>query len=269
MSKKRDDGLLDVLAELPWWVSICVGAVVYVVLQFVLPAITFNDVLMKSLAPLAPQYSWVAAVFLLPAAVSALSAGRKRKLLDDQSGIDSIRALSWKQFEELLGEAYRRQGYSVLENSGAGPDGGVDLTIKKNGSVYLVQCKQWRTYKVGVKVVREMLGLVTAHSAQGTVIVTSGTFTQEAKAFAQGKPIDLVEGHELVDLIRTVQTRPAAAAAPSRLAAVPASSARAVACPSCGGQMVLREARRGSHAGNKFWGCSNYPKCRHVEQYTE
>lgn len=33
-------------------------------------------------------------------------------------------------------------------------------------------------------------------------------------------------------------------------------------CPSCKGTMVKRKARRGSHAGSEFWGCSLFPKCR-------
>lgn len=33
-------------------------------------------------------------------------------------------------------------------------------------------------------------------------------------------------------------------------------------CPRCGGILVERIAQRGSRAGNRFWGCSNYPKCR-------
>jgi restriction system protein len=36
----------------------------------------------------------------------------------------------------------------------------------------------------------------------------------------------------------------------------------APACPQCGSKMVLREARRGAHAGQSFWGCSRYPGCR-------
>lgn len=35
-------------------------------------------------------------------------------------------------------------------------------------------------------------------------------------------------------------------------------------CPSCGGEMVLRKAKRGKNAGQEFWGCSNYPSCRQV-----
>lgn len=36
-------------------------------------------------------------------------------------------------------------------------------------------------------------------------------------------------------------------------------------CPRCGGALVLRTASKGANAGNKFYGCSNYPKCRFVE----
>jgi len=36
------------------------------------------------------------------------------------------------------------------------------------------------------------------------------------------------------------------------------------ACPSCGSPMKLRIARKGQHAGEKFWGCSNYPGCKEI-----
>ena len=33
-------------------------------------------------------------------------------------------------------------------------------------------------------------------------------------------------------------------------------------CPKCGSAMVLRTAKNGQYAGNKFWGCSKYPNCK-------
>jgi len=263
---RRDEGLLDLLVEVPWWVSIVVGIISYVAMRFVIPAMfagnPLGDVLGRGIA----QFSWVALIFLLPAGLSAFRSARKSQRLDRQTSIESIRVLPWKQFEDLLGEAYRRQGYSVVENSSLGADGGVDLTIRREGATYLVQCKQWRTYKVGVKVIREMFGLMTAHNAAGAIIVTSGTFTQEARAFAAGKPIELVDGDRLVQIISAVQARPMATV-PRPATTAPQPPATTRSCPRCGGELVLRQAKRGANAGGRFWGCSSYPRCRHTEEY--
>lgn len=35
-------------------------------------------------------------------------------------------------------------------------------------------------------------------------------------------------------------------------------------CPKCGGTLVLRQAKKGIYAGNSFYGCSNYPKCKYI-----
>lgn len=36
----------------------------------------------------------------------------------------------------------------------------------------------------------------------------------------------------------------------------------AVSCPTCGGRMVRRVARKGPRAGRPFWGCARFPSCR-------
>jgi len=35
-------------------------------------------------------------------------------------------------------------------------------------------------------------------------------------------------------------------------------------CPKCGSDMVLRTSKKGPNAGNEFWGCSAFPKCRGI-----
>jgi restriction system protein len=59
-----------------------------------------------------------------------------------------------------VGEAFRRQGYTVEETSLGGADGGIDLILRKDGRRTLVQCKQWKRQRVGVNIVREMAGLL-------------------------------------------------------------------------------------------------------------
>ena len=35
-------------------------------------------------------------------------------------------------------------------------------------------------------------------------------------------------------------------------------------CPDCGGELILRTAKSGNYAGKKFYGCSNFPKCKYI-----
>lgn len=36
-------------------------------------------------------------------------------------------------------------------------------------------------------------------------------------------------------------------------------------CPRCGNKLVLRTAKKGENAGNQFYGCSSFPKCRYIK----
>ena len=40
-------------------------------------------------------------------------------------------------------------------------------------------------------------------------------------------------------------------------------------CPRCHSPLVLRTASKGANAGNKFYGCSNYPKCRYIQSIVD
>jgi restriction system protein len=280
---RRNDSILDDLAKCPWWVSIALSATAFIGLRFILPlfipsgpATSTNYAAKGLLGGLSAAAPFIALFLLIPAPIAAFRQWRERCLLDKQDGLASIRALSWSRFEALIGEAYRRQGYSVSRPSGSGPDGGVDLVLRKDGNTLLVQCKQWKSWKIGVKVVREMYGVMTDKKAQGVIVVTSGMFTQEARTFAEGKPIDLVEGAQLAALIRSTQGMSAVSSAsrPSRPTCTPAaarpvppeSSSRSESiqkrCPQCGHPMVLRTAQRGPQVGEQFWGCSQFPRCR-------
>jgi hypothetical protein len=122
--------------------------------------------------------------------------------------------MNWRQFEQLTGEAFRRQGYAVEETGLGGADGGIDLILRKDGLTTLVQCKQWQNRQVGVKVVREMYGLLLHHLAAGVKIVALGNYTTDARDFAQGKAIELIHGGELIATVRLLQTAKARATGP-------------------------------------------------------
>lgn len=219
---RRDERILDLLVAAPWWVSVALSATAFILLRYIAPAFipagpanSSTYALKGILGGVSSAAPLVALVLLIGAPIAAFCQWRERRLLDKQYDLTSIRALTWRQFETLVAEAYRRQGYVVLSNAGDGPDGGVDLTLKKDGNLILVQCKQWKAFKVGVNVIREIYGVMTAGHAHGAIVITSGLFTQEAKSFAGGKPIDLVEGQQVADLIGLVQKTPAHTSRPT------------------------------------------------------
>jgi restriction system protein len=156
-----------------------------------------------------------------------------------------------------------------VQETGPGADGGIDLVLHRDGLRTLVQCKQWKAQRVGAPVVREQFGLLTHHGAVEAVIVTCGSFTPEAQAFARGKPIRLVDGPQLAELVRGVQKQPLqstqAPAAALDTAAPPGASRSdsESACPRCGSAMVRRTARA---TRTQFLGCSRFPRCRGVRQ---
>ncbi|WP_277059062.1 restriction endonuclease, partial [Trichlorobacter lovleyi] len=97
----------------------------------------------------------------------------------------------------LIAEYYRRSGFQVTREGGNGPDGGIDLVLRQKTETYLVQCKQWKAYKVGVQPVREFYGVMASRGAAGGYFVTSGEYTEEAKSFVLGLNVELVDGRKL------------------------------------------------------------------------
>ena len=69
--------------------------------------------------------------------------------------------------------------------------------VRPGGEAALVQCKHWRSKQVGVGVVRELLGSMTALDAKAGSVVTSGRFTAEAERFAADQGLELLDGESL------------------------------------------------------------------------
>lgn len=263
MAKKQSgvfDDIVAIAAMLPWWAGVGLALAAYFVLHHfaVLPAMpaprtvadmtgTVQHTLVTTFCGIL-QYV-VPGALLLGALVSALKARKAKQLYFDARAMpeeDRLSGFTWKEFETLVGEAFRQRGFSVHERGGSGPDGGVDLELRLGSDKYFVQCKHWKAKSVSVAPVRELFGVMSAEGAVGGFVVASGAFTSEAKRFVEGRSIELVDAVSL-----------ARGAAPRR------STAEAQhTCPRCGAAMVRRRARRGVNAGADFWGCQNYPSCK-------
>lgn len=197
---------------------------------------------------------------------------RRRLLFGSARDLDAIRRMTWREFELLISEFYRRQGCRVIDRGGAQADGGVDLVVQSGGGKMLVQCKWRKTARVGVVPLRELYGVMMHEKADSAALVTTGTFTQQARDFVAGKPIQLIPGKELIVMIQSVKGEEVPAmpqgVAGERVAtespAAFSAASETPACPVCGSAMVLRTAKRGQNAGNVFYGCRRYPGCRGI-----
>ena len=133
---RKDEYILNLLAECPWWVSVLVSGIAFVFLKYMLPSIDFGSIAANSFAKgLSGGAPIVALVLLLPAPIAALNSFLKKRRRNSQKGSRKI-------------------------------------------------------------------------------------------------PLQAASGN---------------------------------VCPRCGGEMVLRTAQKGPNPGQKFWGCSNFPKCRFIK----
>lgn len=250
------DGLRELFTRVPWWVPLVVAGAVGGAVFIFLP---------KAISGFRTLFTGIAVVLiLLPGIFAQFQKLDRRRLFERNQELQNIRQLSWQRFEELIAEAYRRRGFSATITGGGGADGGVDVILRKESETVLIQCKHWKTFKVDVPKVRELLGVVTATSADRGILITSGKFTSAAKQFADGNRLELVDGDGLVKLMHEITAGVTPAdIGPSVIASQKAAPAEASpSCPLCNSEMVARVATRGKGTGESFWGCSTFPRCR-------
>ena len=275
------EDLFKITATLPWWVEVILAITVYVLLQpYAILEMPIQPVpgqighmVIEQLGRTFAYYGqYILPLLLLLGALASFVKQRKRKNLVQTAGSgktdDPLHDINWKDFELLVGEVFSMQGFTVIENEDGGADGGIDLVLKKAGEVFLVQCKQWRAYKVSVNVIRELLGVMVTKGAAGGFVVTSGIFTAEAQTFAKGQNIRLIDGVMLTEMIEKAQNiiLNQTTTEKKNIQKFTPSSKSPVerGCPRCGNAMIKRVARKGANSGKTFWGCVQFPRCRGI-----
>lgn len=213
------EDLVTIISRLPWWVGVTLALLSYLLLSLyvkdsAVPVIVNGrpenfigftaDIIFRGIAAIG-QYL-LPFVFSVGAGISLYKKIKRSKLLLSVAGENAesnLDAMSWLEFETMVGEAFRKQGYKVTETP-EGPDGGVDLVLEKGVKKILVQCKHWKAQKVGVKTARELFGVLVDSGADEVNIVCSGKFTNDAKEFVKNKAIYLIDGEQLLTLIENV-----------------------------------------------------------------
>ncbi|MDO9050949.1 MAG: restriction endonuclease [Methylotenera sp.] len=170
-----------------------------------------------------------------------------------------IQEIEWKKFEDLSTAYYHEKGIKA-EATPLGADGGIDIKLYQDNSgnpTSIVQCKAWANKQVGVKEIREFLGVMTHHKIVKGFYMTSGDYSVDAKDTATSNKISLINGEMLLALIKRLPE----SSQQKLLLLATEGCYTTPTCSACGVKMVKRNGKRG-----EFWGCKNFPRCRHMLQ---
>jgi hypothetical protein len=166
-----------------------------------------------------------AAVLSLGWFAAQVEAAKRRHLIEWTT---EFRHLDAEEFEWLVGEMFRREGWTVEETGRHGaPDGNVDLRLNRHGERRLVQCKRWTAWEVNVDQIRSFAGTLLREGLPGRagIFVTLSQFNGAAVAEADKAGIHWIDGRHLAERIEKVR--------------------RPQACPVCGRPMLLDRSPHG------------------------
>ena len=119
---------------------------------------------------------------------------------------DRLAKLDPLEFERVVADYYRQQGYTV-EHCGTGGgggrfDGGIDLKMRRDGEYTIVQCKRENALQVTHNVGHELLGILMTERADRAIVVNAGEFTPYAWETAAKNPqLELIDGDRLREML--------------------------------------------------------------------
>ncbi len=279
MARNKDGSVIDLLFLFPWWLNAILSPTSYLFFKYHLPTINFETTIGKGIASgFSSLAIYIAGGIALITLIQFIRLIHRKSLIPrvangnfinalfksrSMTQLERLKKINWREFETLVSEIYKKLGYQVYETP-EGADGGVDIVLKKDGQKALVQCKHWRTKKIGVKTIRELYGVMISENANKGIVMCSGSYTKDAYSFAANKPLELIEGQTLLAMINTVNKPHTNNQIQSNKTVTPQEKV----CNRCGSNMVVRTAKQGVNRGNKFWGCTSFPKCRNIEEFS-
>lgn len=112
-------------------------------------------------------------------------------------------SLDGQGFERVCRQLIESMGFTA-EMTKASGDGGIDILAYNTQPLlsgkYVIQCKRYAG-SVGEPIIRDLYGVVMSERANKGILMTTGTFTRQAREFASEKQIELIDGEKLGELL--------------------------------------------------------------------
>ena len=191
--KLPPNSLFAILLRSPWWGSLSIAFVLAFFGQF-LSKENFALFIVPAMIPFVGISLWV---------------GWKQWQLPSSAQVEAtlvaVAAMPWRDFSEVMSQAYLREGYEVKPVSGA-----ADFVVEKAGRKSLISCKRWKAASHGLEPLRELKAMRQAEVANEAVYVTLGEIQQAAREFAEEHGIVLLQGEALARFLRLPKEKLAA-----------------------------------------------------------
>jgi restriction system protein len=189
--KMAKDSLFAILLRSSWWISFAIAAGIAVAALLVLPE---NYAIAGALG---------GTPFVVIGAIAAWRQLRAPSAARVSSTLEAAGAMSWRDFAGAIEDAFRRDGYAVTRLPG--PQ--ADFEIVKAGRTALVSCKRWKAATTGAEPLRDLDAAREAREAHEGIYVALGGVTDNARRFAAGHRIRILQGADLVALLPQIARR--------------------------------------------------------------
>ncbi|MNR83737.1 Restriction endonuclease [compost metagenome] len=187
--KMNKNSIFAMLLRSPWWISAAIAVVIALIAAAVVPR----------------QYVVYGIFTGMPFMVISVIALRRQWGKPSQARaaeiLQTIRAMSWRDFSVEIENALKRDGFEVTRIDL--PE--ADFSITSEGRTALVSCKRWKAASTGVEILRDLQKAREAKAAHDCFYITSGDFTQNAMQFAVDNKMRLVHGEGLAKLLRKMK----------------------------------------------------------------
>jgi restriction system protein len=182
MKLMHENSLFAVLLRSPWWISVLVAIGLALVLRLFLP---LHFALFGGLP------------FLVIGAVAGWRQFRRPGAKRIAKTLERARAMPADEFCAALAKGFERDGYhAVRVNEGA------ELRLTRRGIVTLVACRRWKAGRTGAEPLREFHAATSKEGAHARMYLAVGEVTDNARAFAREKNIQLLNEEDLARLLR-------------------------------------------------------------------
>jgi len=184
--KLPKNSLFAMLLRSSWWISFAIAGALSLIAMALLPE----------------AYRAVGALSSFPFVVIGVIALRRQWSLPGSQEVartaEILSTLNWQSFAPLAQASLEETGRVVRTYQGAG----AEFVIHDNGGCRLVSARRWKSARLGVEPLRELIGAFDTAGARGGIIICLGDITEPARKLAQSSAVDIWGAAELAARLR-------------------------------------------------------------------